>query len=205
MRIAHLTASTFYGGPERQMLGLADALVESGVESVFVSFAEKGRCRPFLNRAARAGYVALELDHDTPWLRAAARDLTEHLTRFQPNVLFCHGYKANLIGRIAARRCGIPAVAVSRGWTQENWRVRLYEAIDRRHLRWMDRVVAVSESQAAKVRRCGVAPERVHVIHNAVDPDRFTDPDPVYRAKLLRYFRQPPARIIGAAGRLSPE
>ena len=28
MNIVHLTASTFYGGPERQMLGLAAALRE---------------------------------------------------------------------------------------------------------------------------------------------------------------------------------
>src|SRR5262249_40914384 len=42
-------------------------------------------------------------------------------------------------------------------------------------------------------------------IYNAVDPERFADPDAAYRAKLLRYFRQPRTRIIGAAGRLSPE
>ncbi len=83
--------------------------------------------------------------------------------------------------------------------------MRIYEALDRRHLRWMDRVIAVSEGQAEKVRRCGVKPERVRVIHNAVDPERFVDPDPSYRVKLERYFRQPFTRIVGAAGRLSPE
>jgi glycosyltransferase involved in cell wall biosynthesis len=96
-------------------------------------------------------------------------------------------------------------VAVSRGWTAESFRVRLYERLDRFHLRWMDRVVCVSEAQAEKVRRAGVRGERVRVIHNAIDPDRFADPDPLYRAKLKRYFRAPRARIVGAAGRLSPE
>jgi glycosyltransferase involved in cell wall biosynthesis len=205
MRIAHLTASTFFGGPERQMLRLASSLAASQVDSVFLSFSEKGRCHSFLSRARHAGFEALALEHDTPWLAAATRDLTRHLERVQADVLFCHGYKANLLGRIAARRRQIPAVAVSRGWTGESWKVRLYEAVDRRHLRCMDRVVAVSEGQAAKVRRCGVQPERIRVIHNAVDPDRFADPDPTYRAKLLRYFRQPTTRILGAAGRLSPE
>jgi glycosyltransferase involved in cell wall biosynthesis len=205
MRIAHLTASTFFGGPERQMLGLAQSLAHAQVESAFLSFAEKGRCRSFLGRVCQAGFEAVALEHDTPWLRAAVRDLTDHLTHIQPEVLFCHGYKANLLGRIAARRRNIPTVAVSRGWTHENWKVRLYEALDRRHLRWMDRVVAVSEGQAEKVRRCGVRPERVRVIHNAVDPERFADPDPNYRVKLRRFFHQPFMRIIGAAGRLSPE
>ena len=47
----------------------------------------------------------------------------------------CHGYKANLLGRLAARRARVAAVAVARGWTGENLRVRLYEAMDRIGLR----------------------------------------------------------------------
>ena len=36
-------------------------------------------------------------------------------------------------------------------------------------------------------------------------PTRFAAPDPRYRTKLQRYFRQPRSAIVGAAGRLSPE
>ena len=46
MRLVHLTSSIFYGGPERQMLGMADAL-PAGHEVTFISFAEDGRCEPF--------------------------------------------------------------------------------------------------------------------------------------------------------------
>src|SRR5262249_2863933 len=148
MRVAHLTASTFYGGPERQMLGLTHALAATGVESAFLAFSDKGRGRSFLGRVRHAGFETVALEHDTPWLWAATRDLTNHLERLSPDVLFCHGYKADLLGRVAAQRRNIPAVAVSRGWTYESWKVHLYEALDRRCLRRMDRVVAVSEAQA---------------------------------------------------------
>src|SRR5204862_1745956 len=131
--------------------------------------------------------------------------IADHLDRVRADILFCHGYKADLLGRVAARRPKIPVVAVSRGWTGESLKVRLYERLDRFHLRWMDRVVCVSEAQAAKVRRAGVRPERARVIRNAVDPERFADPDPRYRAKLLRYFRPRRKLVVGAAGRLSPE
>ena len=47
MNLVHLTSSTFFGGPERQMLGLSGALPES-IRSTFISFAEDGRCAPFL-------------------------------------------------------------------------------------------------------------------------------------------------------------
>jgi len=120
-------------------------------------------------------------------------------------VLLCHGYKADVLGRKAARRVDVPVVAVSRGWTGETWRVRLYDWLDRFCLRWMDRVVGVSEAQAVKVLRAGVRADRVRIIHNAVDPERFANADPSYRTKLEKYFRNPKSHIIGAAGRLSSE
>jgi len=204
MNIVHLMASTFHGGPERQVLGLAHHLPET-YQSVFLSFAEGGRCRQFLSTARHHGFEALRLNYDTPRLWSAVREIAGHLERLDADVLCCHGYKADMLGRMAARRQKIPVVAVARGWTAENLKVRLYERLDRFHLRWMDQVVCVSEAQAARVRRAGVRPERIRVIYNAIDPTRFHEPEPRYRAKLLRYFRQPRTHIIGAAGRLSPE
>jgi glycosyltransferase involved in cell wall biosynthesis len=203
MIVVHLTASTFFGGPERQMLGLARHL-DTGIRSAFLSFAEGGRCAGFLQAARIQGHPARVLDHDTPRLLGAAGEITAELTRLRADVLCCHGYKADLVGRLAARRRGIPAVAVSRGWTGENLKVRLYEWLDRVHLRWMDRVVCVSEGQAAKVRRT-VASERVEVIRNAIDTMRFAEVDPRYRQRLQTFFAGPRRRIIGSAGRLSPE
>jgi glycosyltransferase involved in cell wall biosynthesis len=127
------------------------------------------------------------------------------LHRLKPDVLCCHGYKADIIGLWAARRCHIPVIAVSRGWTGENRKVQLYEKIDRMVLRWMDQVVCVSQSQADKVREAGVLHERIQVIHNAVHPERFTTASPENRRVLGSLFSDPPKTIIGAAGRLSPE
>jgi glycosyltransferase involved in cell wall biosynthesis len=120
-------------------------------------------------------------------------------------VLLCNGYKADMVGRIAARSAGIPAVAVSRGWTGENLKVRCYDALDRINLRWMDRVVCVSEAQARKVCRTGVPDRQIQVIRNAIRAERFAEPDPAFRTRLLAMFPTPPSRVIGAAGRLSPE
>jgi len=204
MNIVHLTASTFFGGPERQMLGLALAL-RPECRTVILSFAEGGRCGAFLDRARREGFQALALENDTPRFRAAIRELAGLLKRLRADVLCCHGYKADLLGRWAARRLGVPVVAVSRGWTSETFKVRLYEILDRRCLRRMDRVVCVSEGQAAKVRRAAVAHDRIVVIRNAIQAGRFSRPDPVYRRRLQDLFARPRRRIVGAAGRLSPE
>jgi glycosyltransferase involved in cell wall biosynthesis len=206
MHIVHLTSSTFFGGPERQMLGLAEALPVD-CRTSFVSFREGGRCTEFLRVVVEHGFEGVQLAHDTPHLRGAARDLTQLLAERSTNVLLCHGYKANLIGRVAARRVGIPAVAVSRGWTGQNLKVRAYESLDRWHLRFMDRVVCVSDGQAVKVRRAGVPEHTISVIRNSARLGAFADADPVYRARLRGLFSSDSAvsRVMIAAGRLSKE
>ncbi len=206
MTVVHLTSSTFYGGPERQMLGLADALPDA-VRTAFVSFPEGGRCTAFLDVVRNRGFEAVALRADFPRLRAVTRELTEVLRGLGCETLLCHGYKANLLGRIAARRLGVPAVAVSRGWTWEDRRVRLYEWLDRRHVRFMDHVVAVSEGQAERVRRwCGVPSSRVTVIRNSARLGAFAATEPG-RDRLLGFFPSDNAvsRVVVAAGRLSPE
>ncbi len=218
MVVVHLTASRFFGGPERQMLELGKAL-PTEIRSVFVSFAETGLCQTFLDKVRQDGFEAIALRYDTPRLLAAMRELVGVLRSAGADVLCCHGYKAGLLGLVAARRIGIPAIAVSRGWTGENFKVRIYEALDRRVLRWMDKVVCVSEGQAAKVRKAGVREDKITVIHNAIRPERFENPDPAYREQLRRMFgaekrsvvsgqwseQEGPDIIVGAAGRLSPE
>ncbi len=131
--------------------------------------------------------------------------MADHLRRVRADVLCCNGYKPDILGWLAARRAGVPVVAIAHGWTAANWRARLYEWLDRRVMRRLDAVVCVSEAQAEKVRRIGVRPERVVVIRNAVDAGKFDNPDPDYRRQLLGFFPSPPARVVVAAGRLSPE
>lgn len=201
MHLVHLTASTMFGGPERQMLGMAAAL-PTNYQTTFLSFSEHGRCQPFLDLVRARGFAGNSLTNDFPRLLATLRELTNQLIAIRADVVLAHGYKANILGRIAARRAGIPIVSVSRGWTGENRKVRLYERLDRWHLRFVDHVVAVSDAQAAKVRAAGVPSERLSVIRNSA---RFEAFDNREAAALLQYFPIAPRRIVVSAGRLSPE
>ena len=205
MHIVHLTASTFFGGPERQMLGLAGAL-SAGYRSTYLSFSENGRCAAFLEQVKADGRDAAALQHDTPSFRAAMRELAEYLSAHDADILITHGYKSNLLGRIAARRVGIPIIAVSRGWTGENMKVRVYERLDRFALRYMNAVVAVSEGQAEKVRQAGVAPKKLWAIRNAARLHAFRSPAFEFRERLRQLAGAGGnEKIVLAAGRLSPE
>ncbi len=207
MRLVHLTSSTYFGGPERQKLGLAEAMA-GRVESTFCSFWEANRCTTFLNEVGARGFPTIALAADFPRIRSAIHELTAAIRVSGCDVLLCHGYKANILGRIAARRGGVPAIAVSRGWTGETSRVKLYDWLDRRHLRLMDHVVCVSHGQAEKVSRwCRVPGSRISVIHNSARLAAFAKADPAARDRLLRHFPvdEGVSRVVFAAGRLSPE
>ncbi len=204
MIVAHLMTSPFFGGPERLVVGLSQSVAPPS-RSTFLLFADKGKSEAFRRRLVQDGLETITLTHDTPHLPAMVREVTRRLWELDAGILCCHGYKADLVGLLAARRAGVPAIAMSHGWTAETWKVRVYEALDRACLRKMDRVVCVSERQGEKVRRAGVRRDRVSVIRNAVQAERFDRVDPAGREALLEMFPERPEWIVGSAGRLSPE
>ncbi len=204
MRLVHLTSSTFFGGPERQMLGLAEAL-RGWAETSFLSFGEHGKCAAFLSEVRQQGFAGQQVPHDTPHFLAALHDIEKSLRATRPDVLLCHGYKADLIGRRAAQHVGVPVVAVSRGWTAETWRVRLYEALDRHDLPRALHVVAVSAAQGELVKAAGVPAKHVTVIHNAARLNAFPPPSADGRSRLTEIASTPGEHLVVTAARLSPE
>ncbi len=202
--LVQLTASPFFGGPEKQILGLAQALPD-GFRTTFLGFVERGLARPFLDRCTAAGFETITLKRNAPWIFAAAREVAEHLRHLRADIVLTHGYKCDLVGWLAARRAGIPCVAVAHGWTAATWKVRLNEMVDRWAMRQVDAVVAVSEAMAAKVRKAGVRPERLMAIPNGIRAEDYAHPDPAGRAVVEGLFPTPPRVIVAAAGRLSPE
>jgi glycosyltransferase involved in cell wall biosynthesis len=204
MHVVHLMASPFFGGPERQVLGLARSL-PAHFRTTFLTFAERGLSRPFLGKARELGFDAIALRENTPHLLRAASEVAEHLRGLRADVLCCNGYKPDVVGYLAARRCGVPVVAIAHGWTGVTWKVRFNEMVDRLVLHGMDCTVCVSGAQAAKVRRALVPARRVVVIRNGIFTAPFDTIDPHYGDLLRAFFPGRPALIVGAAGRLSPE
>ncbi len=211
IHVLHLTASPFFGGPERVILDIVRTRSVSPfpIESTIATFDENGGCEPFLAEIAKRGLNGVRLVRDMPHLIAAARELTRMIKERRIDLVCAHGHKSRALGWFAARRVGIPIIGVSHGWTWQDFRTSLYERFDQWMHRRMDAVVAVSQGQAEKIVRSGTPRNRVHVIHNAIDPVRFENgSDPTRRQALESLFdglSNLPTILIGAAGRLSPE
>jgi glycosyltransferase involved in cell wall biosynthesis len=203
VRVAHLIATNFFGGPERQILTHAKHVAQHGVHALIISFQEFGQKNQLLAAASREGVPNLALKARSPFHPGSVHELYGLLRARQIKLLVTHGYKSNVVGRIASWAAGVPEIAVSRGWTAENGRIQLYEKIDRAFLRLADAVVAVSDGQRQKILACGGRPDKVRVIHNAID--LATYPGPAEKSVRSELGIPQDAILVATAGRLSPE
>ena len=88
MNLVNLTASSFFGGPERQMLGLALALPDT-VRTTFATFPEGGRGGAFLDEVRQHGFATAPLKNDFPNISTTVREVvrTAHVPSHSLNTM----------------------------------------------------------------------------------------------------------------------
>jgi glycosyltransferase involved in cell wall biosynthesis len=150
--------------------------------------------------ALEAGSVEVHfLDGRHLWqFPIVARRLRQLLSRQRAQIAQSFLFHANVLGRIAARRAGVPAVLSG---------IRVAERVSRWHLRvdhltqvWVDRFVCVSRSVAAFSAREGhLPPEKLVVIPNGIDVAKYPASPP---ANLTTFGVAPERRVVTFVGRL---
>ncbi len=129
-----------------------------------------------------------------PVLAALSRDLAMAVDPVRADVVHAHTWYTHLAGILIRLAYGIPLVVTIhsleplRPWKREQL-AGGYEVsswVERTAIESADAVIAVSEGTRADVlHHFSVPPERVHVVHNGIDPDVYR-PDPATDA-LLRH------------------
>jgi glycosyltransferase involved in cell wall biosynthesis len=111
------------------------------------------------------------------------------------------------MGTFAARMHGIPVAWFIRGWTGEDWKVRVYEALDRTLMPLASRIVCLSRVQANQLAHHWSLASKIRVVHNAIEARQVTvEERSRTRQKLRQALGLPDACTVAAtAGRLSPE
>jgi glycosyltransferase involved in cell wall biosynthesis len=205
--IAHLIATNFYGGPEKQIVEHIKRLDTNEYLGNVISFIENGQRNEMLEHASNARLNNFGVPMNGPADIRALWNLTLLLRKEKISILCVHGYKSTIIGWVAARINKIPIIAFSRGYTAENRKVAFYESLDRQVLRHVDGIIAVSEGQKNKLAAFGVHGKRSWVVHNAALLDHESIQHPwEFRQSVFQRLEIPEnARLVVTAGRLSPE
>ena len=205
-KVAHIIATSFYGGPEKQIIGhlkLLDPLKYTGM--VF-SFIEDRQDNELLGEAGKAGIANIGIPMANPLDMRAWLNLKKHIQEQGVNLLCAHGYKSTVMGAWIRSALKIPTLAFSRGYTRENIKVAFFQYLDRLALGTVDGVVCVSEGQRKRIEGLGVKSRRTWVVHNAVYVADMASDIQLIRSHILREFNLPDDVVLCVtAGRLSPE
>jgi glycosyltransferase involved in cell wall biosynthesis len=192
------------GGAERCLTEIAVRIDRSRFTPVVYCLGprpsrEDASCLPAL---AAAGVEVHCLDGRGVWqFPIVAHRLKRLLAAQKPQVIQTFLFHANLLGRIAARRAGVKVVVAGVRVAEHAARWHLW--LDRLTQRWVDRYVCVSGAVADfSSQRSGLPPEKLVVIPNGIDLDKYPSPQP---ADLRQFGIAAGRRVVTFVGRLEPQ
>ena len=207
MRILAVNAISFVGGAEEWLLHLVSRLAPRGHR---IDVAHDPRS-PLGRRAREAGVAGVwTLPHGSAARPRAAARVARRARRERYDVIVSTSRSDLVAAGLGARLAGLPGTVarLNSGWSPHDpivhrgWTWRRHRAYHRRLVH-----LAATNSMAGKadlVTRGFLEPERIEVIHNGVDADRF-DPARVVPGRFRSELAIPAgASLVVSAARYAP-
>ncbi|MFN8060129.1 MAG: glycosyltransferase [Vicinamibacterales bacterium] len=169
VRVLHIVHALRFGGMEFGVVKLANALGPFGVSTTIVSCTSVDDVRTRVSPDVAIHALGKREGNDPGFVVRLAR----LLRRERPDVVHTHGWGTLVEGLLAARLARVAVVVHGEhGTLQDAWRQRVVQ-------RWcwsrVDRLLAVSGSLADRMASgIGVPRDRIFVIRNGVELDRFS-------------------------------
>lgn len=139
------------------------------------------------------------------------RQVKKLMRRFGPAIVHTHGTKPGIIGRLAARECGVPVILHTyHGHVFHSYFTAFLSGvlirIDRWLARFSTRIIAISSSQKEELvnqyQICGA--EKVVVIPLGVETEKFRDLSAARAAFRQTYLLREDDIAVGIIGRIVP-
>jgi glycosyltransferase involved in cell wall biosynthesis len=207
VRVLHLIASNFYGGPEKQILQHLRLLESDKYSGLVCTFQENNNHNDLIAKAKSYNLDCCAIPMKSPLDIRALYHLYTEIKRRRIGLLCAHGYKSIVMANLVRKLLKVPTISFSRGYTAENTKIAFYEWLERCFVGKQDALIAVSQGQLDKLLALGVRPQKALVVHNAVSVQQANEveikSDPVQTRKTLGVA--PDAKMVVSSGRLSPE
>jgi glycosyltransferase involved in cell wall biosynthesis len=206
INVLHLRDTDRICGPGKTIIETACA-VDSAEFSLTVGLflLNREKHNAYYDACVRRGVdiVPIRSSHqlDPRVLSAIARIVRER----RIDIIHSHEYKSDILTYLLSRVVRIPIMTTVHGWIANHTKAQAYIGLGKTVLRRFNRVIAVSGETRQAILRCGVADNRVVVIHNAIVTDDY-DPAKQFRGAFRQRLGLPAdALLIGYVGRLSAE
>ncbi|MEA3437016.1 MAG: glycosyltransferase, partial [Thermodesulfobacteriota bacterium] len=209
-KVLHIIDSGGLYGAEMVLLNLVAEQIKQGLEPIIASIGEKGAEKPLETEAIRRGFRVEKFRMRPGPNYLGALKILKFARKEGVDILHSHGYKGNILfGLMPKKIRRIPMVSTIHGYTSTGngfSRMRVYESLDSKALRFMDAVVFVSNAMRSNPRFKHLNQSRVHVIHNGIPiPDAQFDnsTNQPLDQSLINFCSQ--GFTVGSIGRLSKE
>jgi glycosyltransferase involved in cell wall biosynthesis len=198
MRIAYMLTSLGIGGAERQVLGLAERTRAQGHE-VMILVLKAPEAQEW---TSAIGVIHLNLRKGPLSLLASLKRAASALRQFRPDILHCHNFHGNVMGRLLKPALpNMKVISTIHNVYEGGWlRMTAYKLSDP-----LSRcTVGVCNAAANRMIETGAAPRRkCDVIENGIDPSEFA-PNPERRIRTRCQMRAKDQFVWVAAGRVVP-
>ncbi len=197
LRILHLRASNFYGGPERQLHYHAKYAKNTDTEVIISSFSEYNETPEFITTIANDDIETVLFTVTSAYDRSVVKKITEYLNENNIDILCTHDYRTHFYGMYATKKTNTKWIAFSRGMTKENLKIKLFTFFEKYIIRKANHLVAVSESQKKKLIAQSITEQKITTVHNAID---ITLVDNIKPLSLKERFNFPNNSIVLISG-----
>lgn len=177
IKILQLVNGELYGGAERVQEMILKLINQDLFKPYCVSLMEGA----FVREARRKGLPIKVIPMRSKLDLGVALRVAKFIEQHEIALVHTHTVRTNLVGRLAARIARVPVVTHVHSLplyeTTNPLKNRFNHLVDRLTRRWSARYICVSSSLRSRLLSEGVPAERVEVIHNGVELDRFcSDP-----------------------------
>ncbi len=208
LRLVHLITSLQVGGAQAHLVKTVSRFRTDRIASTVISLVPGGRMAQEL-KAAGVSVLSLGMRPGWPGPLGFLR-LVFLLRRLRPHVVQTYLYHADLVGFLAARAAGVPAIfwnvrqssmEFSRYGRTTGLTARLCARLSPR----VDRILVNSRAGLAAHALLGYDPERMVVIPNGFELSRFRPHPPSSGEVRQELGLGPRARLVGMLARFDPQ
>lgn len=213
MKVCHIITRMILGGAQENTFLTCKGLQERGWEVSLLAGPQTGAEGSLQERSRQSGF---RFEIIEPMLRQvsplndwrALRQLRAWMEREKPAIVHTHSSKAGILGRIAARRAGVPIIihgvhGMSFNRTQKPFIRRAYRDLEAYCAKFTDRIITVADAMIDQTVEARVAPrDRCVTVYSGMEVEHF-DPSR-YDASAIRSGLGIPsdAVVIGTVARM---
>ena len=167
MRVMHVMGGGDVGGAKTHIMNMVTGLTRRN-EVMLVSF----RAGPFADEARERGIDVRVIERHNPF--RAAREMRELVDQFQPDIIHCHGGRANLMGAMVRRARRVPVLTTVHSDYKLDYlgnplKQHTFGAANAVALRFLDFYQPVADRMARTLIERGFDPEHIVKIYNGMD------------------------------------